>query len=89
MTKETCSTCKFYFPDGCRRYPPQVVAYVEGRAYSESPTVDPDWWCGEYQSKDLVEYLDAKAAYEIAQQSVIDAYTTKIEGKPMWRESAL
>lgn len=64
----TCATCKLYDNECCRRYPPQVVSYVETFAKrgvsdgpvagvetytrSESPSVLPTDWCGEHQFKE-------------------------------------
>ena len=41
MSQETCGTCRFWVetmdPHGdCRRYPPQLLASIHGKAYAEA-----------------------------------------------------
>jgi len=63
----TCSTCLYWHQTSCRRFPPQVVSYVETRqneygtqrietyTSTEFPTTTADEWCGEHKDKAVDE----------------------------------
>jgi len=54
--EEDCMFCKFYKDSQCRRFPPQVVTYIEindSYTCTEFPQMAPNEWCGEYKRKEL------------------------------------
>lgn len=50
----TCSTCQYHVSGACRRLPPIVIfdsSLGVFDATTVAPTVDSDYWCGEYETK--------------------------------------
>lgn len=57
--ESTCRTCKFWEPLGgengeCRRFPPAVVVF-DTDVFAEGPTVDAEYWCGEWRAVEAAE----------------------------------
>ena len=71
MTKENCSSCKFYVSQRCKKRCPSIVTYTESTndgygsddyittwEKTEWPAVSWDDWCGEYEQKENGETND-------------------------------
>ena len=45
---ERCENCRFYYEEGCIRFPP-VIDAIAPEIASHFPSVEWNLWCGEYQ----------------------------------------
>jgi len=52
---ERCGTCRFFTVVQCRRYPPSIPPSRDYSGYSSFPKIQAEYWCGEFQPKDLYQ----------------------------------
>ncbi len=54
---ETCSNCKYYYQQSCRRHAPATGKGIAGMEYPKYPPTGKSDWCGDWtgKSKDQLE----------------------------------